>query len=144
MIVYFVSFLWQALKNIIFCTWPCPTSSGHGGNTAYHAEKVWLAGRVFSRHSVQSLRSLQLTTNYKSVCNNLRHLDVFYRGVWRVALPQEPKVGESVPSVHVIYGMKSKVGSARLCSHWVGQVNKFTEHVHRMFGLPSMIDPSLL
>ena len=49
--------------------------------------------------------SVSLSAGYsnKSVCNKPRHLDVFYRGVWRVALTQEPKVGESVPS---IYGMK--------------------------------------
>ena len=27
---------------------------------------------------------------------------------------------------------------------WVGQVKKFTEYVRHMFGLPSMIDPSLI
>ena len=30
----------------------------------------------------------------------------FHCGVWRVALTQEPKVGESVPSIYDIYGMK--------------------------------------
>ena len=64
--------------------------------------------------------------------------------MWRVALPQEPKVGESVPSVYDIYDMKRRLAAPDYVHIELGKVNKFTEHVHRMFGLPSMIDPSLL